>query len=87
MPHVVAQLQSNNINENVPHDVTHGDLAIIIELIKKNSNVTREEMAMSINKTIKTVQRIINRCEYIEYVRSGDKGHWASLFFICLNYL
>lgn len=91
MPHVVAQLQSNNINENVPHDVTHGvphgDLAIIIELIKKNSNVTREEMAMSINKTIKTVQRIINRCEYIEYVRSGDKGHWASLFFIFLNYL
>ena len=72
MPHIVAHLQSNNINENVPH----GDLDIIIELIKKNPNVTREEMALAINKTIKTVQRILNRCEYIEYVGSGDKGHW-----------
>ena len=33
-------------------------------------------MAVSINKTTKTVQRIINKCEFIKYVGSGDKGHW-----------
>ena len=77
MPHIVAQLQSNNTNDDVPHDVTQGDLAIIIELIRKNPKITREEMALAINKTTRTVQRILNKCEYIEYVGSGDKGHWV----------
>jgi len=62
--------------DNVPHDVPQRDLDIIVELIKKNSNVTREEMAMSINKTTNTVQRIINKCEFIKYVGSSDKGYW-----------
>ena len=36
-------------------------------------------MALAINKTTRTVQRILNRCEYIKYVGSGDKykGHWV----------
>lgn len=70
-------LESNDTKQNVPHDVPQGDLAIIVELIRKNPKITREEMALAINKTTKTVQRIINRCEYIEYVGSGDKGHWV----------
>jgi predicted HTH transcriptional regulator len=61
--------------DNVPHDVPQGDLDIIVELIKKNPNVTREDMARAINKTTKTVQRIINKCEFIKYVGFGDKGH------------
>ena len=67
----------NDTNDDVPHDVPQGDLAIIVELIRKNPKITREEMAIAINKTTKTVQRIINKCEYIEYVGSGDKGHWG----------
>ena len=81
IPYNELVLESNDTNQNVPHDVTHdvpqGDLAIIIELIRKNPKITREEMAIAINKTTKAVQRIINRCEYIEYVESGDKGHWV----------
>ena len=34
-------------------------------------------MAIAINKTTKTVQSIINKCEYIEYVGSGNKGDWV----------
>ena len=67
----------NDTNDDVTHDVTQGDLAIIIELIRKNPKITREEMALAINKTTRTVQRILNKCEYIEYVGSGDKGHWV----------
>ena len=71
----------NDTNDDVTHDVTHdvtqGDLAIIIELIRKNPKITREEMALAINKTTRTVQRILNKCEYIEYVGSCDKGHWV----------
>ncbi len=77
IPYNELVLESNDTNQNVPHDVPHGDLAIIIEFIRKNPKITREEMAIAINKTTKTVQSIINKCEYIEYVGSGDKGHWV----------
>ena len=71
-------------SENVPHDglhdVPHGvpcdDTSVIIEMIRNNPKVTRIEMATSIGKTVKTVQRIINKCNKITYVGSGDKGHW-----------
>ena len=57
---------------NVPHD----DINIIISMIKSNPNVTRDEMAKAINKSTKTVQRLINKCDEIIFVGSGDKGHW-----------
>ncbi len=67
-------------SENVPHDVLHDvpcdDTSVIIEMIRNNPKVTRIEMATSIGKTVKTVQRIINKCNKITYVGSGDKGHW-----------
>lgn len=61
---------------NVPHDVPHDDINIIIYMIKSNPNVTRDEMAKAINKSTKTVQRLINKCDEIINVGSGDKGHW-----------
>ena len=57
---------------NVPHD----DINIIIYMIKSNPNVTRDEMAKAIKKSTKTVQRLINKCDEIIFVGSGDKGHW-----------
>lgn len=76
IPYNKLAMDLDNVPHDVPHDVPQGDLDIIVELIKKNPNVTREDMARAINKTTKTVQRIINKCEFIKYVGSGDKGHW-----------
>lgn len=57
---------------NVPHD----DIDIIISMIRVNPDVTRDEKAKVINKSTKTVQRLINNCDRIVFVESGDKGHW-----------
>ena len=61
---------------NVPHDVPHDDTNIIIAMIKDNPKATRESMASAINKSIKTVQRLIKQYGKIKYIGSGDKGHW-----------
>lgn len=65
-----------NVPHDVSHDVPHDDINIIISMIKSNPNVTRDEMAKAINKSTKTVQRLINKCDEIIFVGSGDKGHW-----------
>ena len=36
IPYNELALESNDTNQNVPHDVPQGDLAIIVELIRKN---------------------------------------------------
>lgn len=65
-----------NVPHDVPHDVPHEDIDIIVSMIRNNPNVTRNEMASAINKSTKTVQRIINKHGKIIYVGSGDNGHW-----------
>ena len=37
IPYNKLALESNDTNQNVPHDIPQGDLAIIIELIRKKS--------------------------------------------------
>ena len=65
-----------NVPHDVSHDVPHDDIDTIISMIRVNQNVTRNEMAKAINKSTKTVQRLINNCDRIIFVGSGDKGHW-----------
>ena len=84
----IARLFVSYNFENVPHDVLHDvlhdvphgvpcdDTSVIIGMIRNNPKVTRFEMATSIGKIVKTVQSIINKCNKITYVGSGDKGHW-----------
>lgn len=80
IPYNKLAMNSENVPHDVLHDVPHGvpcdDISVIIEMIRNNPKVTRIEMATSIGKTVKTVQRIINKCNKITYVGSGDKGHW-----------
>ena len=64
-----------NVPNDVSHDVPYDDINIIISMIKSNPNATRDEMAKAINKSTKTVQRLINKCDKIIFVGSGDKGH------------
>ena len=51
------------------------DLEIISELIKENENITIKEMALAINKSIRTVQRIIikhGKIKYIDFSKKND---------------
>ena len=61
---------------NVTKDVTKTDEQIIIELIEKNPTITISEMAKEINKSTRTVQRIINSSNFIRRKGSKFNGYW-----------
>ena len=61
---------------NVTKDVTKTDEQIIIELIEKNPTITISEMAKEINKSTRTVQRIINSSNFIRKKGSKFNGYW-----------
>ena len=61
---------------NVTKDVTKTDEQIIIELIEKNPTITISEMAKELNKSTRTVQRIINSSNFIRRKGSKFNGYW-----------
>lgn len=66
-----------NVSKNDPKNVSkNGYEKAIIEAIKKNSTITREELALLIGKTVKTVQRTINNSDKIYHVGPKNGGHW-----------
>lgn len=66
----------DNVPQNVPQNVPHNDLGKIINAIKKNERITREELASIIGKSVKTVARIIKESNSIKFVGSSKTGHW-----------
>ena len=46
---------------------------IVLELLKKNSNVTRQDLAVKIAKNIKTVQRTLDSLELKGYIQKKGK--------------
>lgn len=48
----------------------------IIALVQRNSKITRKQIAEELSVSLRTVQRIINSIEELEYVGSGRGGHW-----------
>ena len=61
-------------------DDTQGDTqgidAIIIQAIRKNPQITTEELAQIANKSIATIKRHIAKLSDVRYVGSGYSGHW-----------
>ena len=52
---------------------------MIFNLIDSNDRITKEELAVRINKSEKTVQRIISKLisyNFIERVGSNKDGYW-----------
>ncbi len=49
---------------------------LLIDLIKKNPAITRKEMAIIINKSKPTIERIIKKSKKIKYIGSSKSGHW-----------
>ena len=48
----------------------------IEEQIKKNPNITTEELSKASGKGINTIKRHISKLPHIKYVGSGYSGHW-----------
>lgn len=48
----------------------------IEEQIRKNSNITTEELAIMSGKGVRTIKRHISKLSHIKYVGSGFSGHW-----------
>ena len=67
-----------NVTKDVTKDVTKTDEQIIIELIKENPTITISEMAKVINKSTRTVQRIINASKCITRIGSKYNGYWEA---------
>ena len=55
---------------------TQGIDVIIIQEIRKNPQITTEELAQIANKGIATIKRHIAKLPDVRYVGSGYSGHW-----------
>lgn len=62
-----------NVPQNVPQK---SEIDVIKDAIRNNPKITRKELAECINKSIKTVQRLLQNDKTIEYVGSSKTGHW-----------
>jgi ATP-dependent DNA helicase RecG len=69
--------------KNVPHAVPHAvpqDRKELIEFIKAqvrlNNKITRQAIADSAGVSVKTIQRALKEIDNLQYVGSGNNGHW-----------
>ena len=77
--HVTVDVTLNDLNE------TEKD---IYNLIKDNPKITRDEMALKINKTIRTIQRITNSLVskgYILRIGNNRFGYWEILKWLLIH--
>ena len=61
-------------DENLEYEIT--DIEIILKLINDNKNITLKEMSLAINKSIKSVQRILREYGKVKYHGKFKKGYW-----------
>lgn len=68
--------QDTNINENHLNNRNLKTYETIINLIKQNNTITKKEIAQHINKSTRTVARLISKSNKIKYVGKTRQGHW-----------
>ena len=71
-----------NVPHDVPHDVPHGKNELtnfIIEQVKSNNKITRQELAKKAKVSVKTVQRALSEIDDLKYVGSGNNGYWERM--------
>ena len=62
---------------DVTQDVTQDERKNqILNAIKKNKNITQDELAEMFNVSKRTIIRWIKEMDNVEYVGSGYSGHW-----------
>ena len=72
-------LQVNNTAQTAPDDSFTPSEAKVYELLKQQPNLTREELAGKIGKTVKTVQRALDGLrnkQRIIRVGTSKRGYW-----------
>ena len=72
----VMAMMDKDVTDNVQENVQENDEDKIIDYIRNNPNCTLDGMAKAIDKSIKTVQRIIKNSNKIKRVGSDKGGHW-----------
>lgn len=64
-----------DVSQGVPQDRS-ALRQTILGMIRRDSKVSREDIAKKANVSVKTIQREIKRMPNIRYVGSGYSGHW-----------
>lgn len=66
-----------NLNYGVTQDVTQDKLdAQILDLIRKDSKINTEKMAIALGVSTRTIKRHIKEMDNVCYVGRGFSGHW-----------
>ena len=76
-----GQNDAKNVAQDVAQNVAQEKTASkyekqILELIKNNGKITREEIAQKIGVSKKTIEREMKKLINVTYVGSGYSGHW-----------
>ena len=72
----VTKKKKNSV-QDVTQAVTQDNLDIqIIELIRKNSKISTEKIAMALGVSTRTIKRHIKEMDNVCYVGRGFSGHW-----------
>ena len=82
VPHDVPQDVPHDVPQDVPQDVPHGKNELtnfIIEQVKSNNKITRQELAKKAKVSVKTVQRALSEIDDLKYVGSGNNGYWERM--------
>ncbi len=66
----------DNVPQNVLQNVPQTKMVKIILAIRKNNKITRSELAKIIDKSFKTVARIIKEFNCISFNGSSKAGYW-----------
>lgn len=65
-----------NVPRNIPRMSLEEMKNKIVEMIKKDSKVSRKFMAEEWEVNEKTISRYIKEISYIRYLGKGKNGHW-----------
>ena len=76
VPQDVPQDVPRDVPRDVPQDVPRDVPQAIAALIKNNPKITREDIALQLGPSVKTIGRYIAKLPNIKYVGSGYSGHW-----------
>ncbi len=64
-------------NENVPQNVPQNEWqGAIVEMIRSNPQITRQQMADRLHISTKTIARELKKMPHIHYVGPSKGGHW-----------
>ena len=70
---------AHDVAHGVAHDVAHDKIALeefIKEKVRSNGRITRKAIADEARVSVKTIERTIKEIDNLNYVGSGNNGHW-----------